>query len=138
MKMKDEVFPSQVLLEISRGYSIFTVNNKNYYFKHFSIEEMLELEEFEKNQMIVAQKSGIKTRTELLKFLTFNDILAVFHYVPLHSAKAGLNFGEFSGTDEFTTSESGRLIRLPMYYGLEKAEVSYVTNTIKKSYDQTK
>ena len=65
--MKDEVSPSQVLLEISRGYSIFTVNNKNYYFKHFSIEEMLELEEFEKNQMIVAQKSGIKTRTELVK-----------------------------------------------------------------------
>ena len=73
-----------------------------------------------------------------MQFLTLNDILAVFHYVPLHSAKAGLNFGEFSGTDEFTTSESGRLIRLPMYYGLEKAEVSYVTNTIKKSYDQTK
>jgi len=65
--MKDEVSPSQVLLEISRGYSAFTVNNKNYYFKHFSIEEMLELEEFEQNQMIVAKKSGLKTRTELVK-----------------------------------------------------------------------
>jgi uncharacterized coiled-coil protein SlyX len=65
--MKDEISPSQVLLEISRGYSVFTVNNKNYYFKHFSIEEMLELEEFEQNQMIVAKKSGLKTRTELVK-----------------------------------------------------------------------
>ena len=90
------------------------------------------------SHMFYLKVKDLKTRTELLKFLTLNDILAVFHYVPLHSAKAGLNFGEFSGTDEFTTSESGRLIRLPMYYGLEKAEVSYVTNTIKKSYDQTK
>ena len=66
-KMKDEVFPSQVLLEISRGYSVFTVNNKNYYFKHFSIEEMLELEEFEKNQMIVAQKEWYKDKDRISK-----------------------------------------------------------------------
>lgn len=65
--MKDEVSPSQVLLEISRGYSVFTVNNKDYYFKHFSIEEMLELEEFENHQMIEARKNGLKTRTELVK-----------------------------------------------------------------------
>ena len=65
--MNDEVAPSQVLLEISRGYSVFTVNNKKYFFKHFRIEEMLELEEFEKEQLAVAKKSGIKTQTELLK-----------------------------------------------------------------------
>jgi dTDP-4-amino-4,6-dideoxygalactose transaminase len=118
---------------------------ERYYWKLKSLEEkgFISLPTIPKDcihnsHMFYLKVKDIKTRTELLKFLTLNDILAVFHYVPLHSAKAGLNFGEFSGTDEFTTSESGRLIRLPMYYGLEKAEVSYVTNTIKKSYDQTK
>lgn len=65
--MIDEVSPSQILLEISRGYSVFTVNNKKYYFKHFCIEEMLELEEFEKEQLVVAKKSGIKGQTDLIK-----------------------------------------------------------------------
>jgi len=65
--MKNEVNPSQVLLEVARGYSIFTVNNKDYYFKHFSIEEMLELDEFESNQIDLAKKSGIKSQDQLIK-----------------------------------------------------------------------
>ena len=65
--MNDKAAPSQVLLEISRGFSVFTVNEKKYYFKHFSIEEMLELEEFEKEQIGIARKSGIKSATDLVK-----------------------------------------------------------------------
>ena len=88
--------------------------------------------------MFYLKVGDLKTRIDLLEYLALNDILSVFHYVPLHSAKAGLKFGKFVGTDQFTTSESERLIRLPMYYGLDKSEVSYVTNTIKEAYDQTK
>ena len=65
--MSDKVAPSQVLLEISRGFSVFTISDKKYFFKHFSIEEMLELEEFEKEQIGIARKSGIKNQTELVK-----------------------------------------------------------------------
>jgi hypothetical protein len=65
--MSDKVAPSQVLLEISRGFSVFTISDKKYYFKHFSIEEMLELEEFEKQQIGIARKSGIKNETDLVK-----------------------------------------------------------------------
>ena len=80
----------------------------------------------------------LKRRTDLLKYLRLNDILSVFHYVPLHSSKAGIKFGEFDGTDQFTTIESERLIRLPIYYGLENIEVSNIINTIKESYNETK
>ena len=65
--MKNEIPSSQVLLEIARGYSIFTVNKKKYYFRHFSIEDMLELDEFETTQLGVAKKKGIKSETELIK-----------------------------------------------------------------------
>ena len=51
-----------------------------------------------------------------------NDILCVFHYVPLHSAPAGLKFGRFDGVDENTTSDSDRLVRLPMYYNISKMD----------------
>ena len=49
-------------------------------------------------------------------------VQCVFHYVPLHSAPAGLKFGEFVGEDRYTTSESDRLVRLPMYYGLTRED----------------
>ncbi len=60
----------------------------------------------------------LEERTALIAFLKERDIGAVFHYVPLHSAPAGRKFGRFHGEDEYTTRESDRLVRLPMYYGL--------------------
>ena len=55
-----------------------------------------------------------------------NDILCVFHYVPLHSAPAGLKFGRFVGVDEHTTPDSDRLVRLPMYYNIKPADLKKV------------
>ena len=46
------------------------------------------------------------------------DILTVFHYIPLHTSPAGLSFGRFSGEDRFTTPESERLVRLPLFYNM--------------------
>jgi dTDP-4-amino-4,6-dideoxygalactose transaminase len=76
----------------------------------------------------------LETRTAFLKYLKENNILSVFHYVPLHSSPAGKKFGRFNGKDEYTTKESERLIRLPMYYGLKDEEISFIIKTIKKFF----
>ena len=61
----------------------------------------------------------LETRQRFIKFMKENDILCTFHYVPLHSAPAGEKFGRFAGEDVYTTSESDRLVRLPMYYNID-------------------
>jgi dTDP-4-amino-4,6-dideoxygalactose transaminase len=73
-------------------------------------------------------------RTALIAHLRKAEIGAVFHYVPLHSSKAGLQFGEFVGQDMITTSHSDRLLRLPLFYGLEQAEAQRVIDSIKGFY----
>ncbi len=75
-----------------------------------------------------------ENRNKLIKHLKQNDISSVFHYIPLHSSPAGKKFGKLNFEDTFTTIESERLMRLPMYYGLESANVSRVVNTIHDFY----
>ena len=86
--------------------------------------------------MFYLKVKNLKIRTHLLKFLKSNNILSVFHYVPLHSSKAGENFGKFIGQNLNTTSESERLIRLPIYYGLDNTEVNYIVNTMKIFFNE--
>lgn len=86
--------------------------------------------------MFYLKVKDLEERTTLLEYLKQNNILAVFHYVPLHSAPAGLHFGRFSGKDNFTTTESERLIRLPLYYGIKKEQIDYIVNVIAKYYNQ--
>ncbi len=69
-------------------------------------------------------------RSDLIKFLDINNVNAVFHYVPLHSSKAGIFFGRFNGVDKYTTAESDKLIRLPIYYGLDIKSVDAVVELI--------
>lgn len=68
--------------------------------------------------MFYLKCKDIQTRTAYIRHMKDNDILCVFHYVPLHSAPAGMKFGRFNGVDEYTTKESDRLVRLPLYYKL--------------------
>ena len=75
-------------------------------------------------------------RTALISFLKERDILAVFHYVPLHSAPAGERFGRFDGEDKYTTVESDRLLRLPMYYGLTAEDRSCVIAAVKEFFGE--
>jgi len=70
-------------------------------------------------------------RSKLLNYLKEHDILAVTHYVPLHSANASKRFGEFIGEDRYTTNHSERIIRLPIYYGISEKDVNYVIETTK-------
>ncbi len=80
--------------------------------------------------MFYLKVKDITERTALIKHLREDDIIAVFHYVPLHSATAGKKYGRFHGEDKYTTKESERLVRLPMYYGLAETDVEKVVDSI--------
>ncbi len=84
--------------------------------------------------MYYAKAKDVQERTELLNFLKANGVWSVFHYVPLHSAPAGMKFGVFHGEDVYTTKESERLFRLPMYYTLTESDVNYVVSKVKEFY----
>lgn len=84
--------------------------------------------------MFYIKVKDLKERTALLDYLKENGINAVFHYVPLHSSEAGLKFSKFFGKDIYTTKESERLIRLPMYYKLKDKDIKYIVNTIYKFF----
>lgn len=84
--------------------------------------------------MFYLKCANLEERTKLIAHLKERGIWAVFHYVPLHSSPAGEMFGRFDGIDEHTTSEGDRLVRLPMYYGLDEADALYVINGVKEFY----
>ncbi len=84
--------------------------------------------------MFYIKAKNLEERSRLIKFLKDNDILSVFHYIPLHTAPAGLKFGRFHGEDTYTTKESERLLRLPMYYGIEREKVEYVSRKVEDFY----
>jgi len=73
---------------------------------------------------------NLEVKLDLLRYLKEKGVEATFHYVPLHSSVAGMKFGCFSGQDEHTTIESDRLLRLPIYYNINKSDVLYVINTL--------
>ncbi|MDY0321490.1 MAG: dTDP-4-amino-4,6-dideoxygalactose transaminase [Arcobacteraceae bacterium] len=84
--------------------------------------------------MFYLKVKDLDTRTKLLEQFKKEEIGAVFHYVPLHSSPAGIAFGEFRGDDIYTTKESERLIRLPMYYGLSTAQIQEVVKVLNRFY----
>ena len=85
--------------------------------------------------MYYIKLKDLDERTRMLKHLKENEILAVFHYIPLHTSPAGEKFGRFHGEDKFTTKESERIVRLPMYYGLKENEIEYIVEKIKDFYN---
>ena len=80
--------------------------------------------------MYYLKVKDLSVRTKLLAYLRSRDILSVFHYVPLHSAPAGKKFGRFSGEDVYTTRESERLLRLPMFYNLDMEDAEKVVKAL--------
>lgn len=84
--------------------------------------------------MFYIKVKDIKERNELIQFLKNHNVNAVFHYIPLHTSPAGLKFGRFHGEDIYTTKESERLLRLPMYYELTEKEIVFITDLIKTFY----
>lgn len=86
--------------------------------------------------MFYIKTKDMEERSELIKFLKENEILSVFHYIPLHTAPAGIKYGRFHGQDQYTTVESERLLRLPMYYGLKAEQVDYIISKVKEFYGE--
>lgn len=80
--------------------------------------------------MFYIKTKDLAERTRLIAYLKQNGIGAVFHYIPLHSSPAGKQFGTFFGEDKYTTKESERLLRLPMYYGLKEEDLKNIVNRI--------
>jgi len=114
----------------------------NYYFAQLlplKDKGLLELphipEDCKHNGHIFYIKLGDKSvLRKVIEFLRKDGIQAVSHYVPLHSSKAGIRFGRLSGNDIWTTRESSRLLRLPMYYGLKREEIERVVSGLSKYF----
>ena len=84
--------------------------------------------------MYYIKVKDLDTRSRLIRFLREKGVSSVFHYIPLHTARAGRKFGRFHGTDRWTTRESERLLRLPMYYALSLEEADYVVDCIREFF----
>lgn len=86
------------------------------------------------SHMFWIKTRNLETRQKLISLLKKNDISAVFHYVPLHTSLAGSKYGEFIGEDRYTTVESERILRLPLYYGMTEHDVEKVCSVIYQYY----
>lgn len=84
--------------------------------------------------MFYIKTRDLEERTKLIQYLKEHEIGAVFHYIPLHSAEAGKRFGRFHGEDRFTTKESERLLRLPMYYNMKPEDIDTTVKRILEFY----
>lgn len=84
--------------------------------------------------MFYIKTRDLEERTALIAYLKRHGVQAVFHYIPLHTSPAGREYGRFVGEDRYTTKESERLLRLPMYYGLRNQEVEYICERIADFY----
>ena len=80
--------------------------------------------------MFYIKTKDLEERSDLIFYLKGKQINSVFHYIPLHSSPAGKRLGVFHGEDKYTTKESERILRLPLYYGLTGDQVKMVTNSI--------
>ncbi len=84
--------------------------------------------------MFYIKVKNLEQRTRLSAYLKEKGIATAFHYVPLHTSEAGRQYGRFVGEDRFTTRESERLLRLPMYYGLTQSDIAFVTESIERFF----
>lgn len=118
------------------------LNTWNYYHDELvGLEEkgLLELPTIPQNcehnaHMFYVKLKDLEERTKFITYLREHDVQSTFHYIPLHSAPAGIKFGRFDGVDECTTKESERLTRLPMYYKISPEDRVHVVETIKKFF----
>lgn len=129
-------------LEQAEEINANRLKNWDFYYSELSklaADDLIELPFIPKDckhnaHMFYIKCKNLQERTELIDFLKLNEITTVFHYVPLHSSEAGLKYGEFRGEDRYTSIESERLLRLPMYYGLKEEEIKQVTSVISDFY----
>ena len=116
----------------------------NYYYEHLKpLADAGKLElphiptECEHNaHMFYVKLKNLQERTAFIAYLKEHDVQSVFHYIPLHSAPAGVKFGRFSEEDVYTTKESERLARLPMYYGQNEADLRTIVAAVEGFFSE--
>ena len=77
---------------------------------------------------------SLKERMQLIEYLKTRGILAIFHYIPLHSSPAGMKYGRVSGEMSVTNDYSERILRLPMYYKMSNEDVDQVVEKLMSFY----
>lgn len=112
----------------------------NRYYKNLSDIDNISIHSVPKNKkhnghMFFIKTKDLEERSKLIEFLERNHINTVFHYIPLHESKKCSFFYRFAGEDKFTTIESQRILRLPMYFDLKLQEVDYISRKIIEFYD---
>lgn len=125
-------------LEVAEEINDNRLSTWNYYYRklyHFHENDVLELPIIPKDcchnaHMFYIKLKNLEQRTEFIRYMRSRGLGCVFHYVPLHSAEGGQKYGQFVGEDIYTTKESERLVRLPMYYGLTQEQLSEVVCTL--------
>ena len=129
-------------LEMADEITEIRMSRWNQYYellKDLEQKELIELpyipEECEHNaHMFYLKVKNLEQRSDFIQYMKSKDILTVFHYVPLHTAPAGLKYARFNGEDVYTTKESDRLVRLPMYYKLTESDVEYICENVHKYF----
>lgn len=96
---------------------------------HLTLPDIPEYSQHNAHMFYVKLKD-LEQRTQFIAWLKAQGVMAVFHYIPLHSSPAGKTFGHFSGEDRYTTRESERLVRLPLYYNMDEGDVLHVINSV--------
>jgi dTDP-4-amino-4,6-dideoxygalactose transaminase len=84
--------------------------------------------------MFYLKVKDLDERSAIINYLSLKGIIAAFHYVPLHSSLAGRQFGVFSGEDVFTSQESERLVRLPLFFSMTESSVSEIISAVSEYY----
>lgn len=125
--------------ELINNNRLATWNNYYNSFKKLESEGKIKLPIIPKEckhnaHMFYLKCKSLDERSALISYLSDNDIKAVFHYIPLHSSPAGIKYGRFDGVDEYTTSESEKLVRLPLYYNIDEKDVEMVKKRVKEFY----
>lgn len=86
--------------------------------------------------MFYIKLKDIDKRTRFISHMKANDIMTVFHYIPLHTAPAGIRYARFHGEDRYTTKESERLVRLPLYYGLKPDQIDRICEAVGRFFNE--
>lgn len=142
--LPSEIQSAYLYAQLERAHEInerrLELWNKYYLeLKHLEIKGSIKLPTISENcvhnaHMFYIKLDDIKQRSHFIKKMKDNNILTVFHYIPLHTSPAGLKFGSFNGVDEWTTTESQRLVRLPLYFNMDDIEIDRVISVVNDFY----
>lgn len=142
--LPSELNAAYLWAQLERAHDIYTDRRKSwrrYYDRLTGLKNSGKIElpyipkECEHNaHMFYIKTKNLEERTKLIHFLKKNEVMAVFHYIPLHSSGAGKKYGRFHGKDLYTTKESERLLRLPLYYHMSLDDIDKVITLLEEFY----